>query len=230
MNKEHERFLVEEAAKLLEKTWTLGPDRECPDFLVTEGTQKFGLEVSEVFTGPQSRTGAEMKEKESKTQKAVDALRTEYENITNIALRVQLVGDMRAENMAKVVPALVEEDFVSKPILHRVKIDLDDGFSAHATKALRAEWFSVNDRVGWVDRDPAQCVADAVEKKSKKLPQYKEAVGSDIRLLLVADHIFNSGRLRLKEGAALDKRGFRVVYFFSYPESVIVFDCTSNKD
>ncbi len=230
MRKQHERFFVEEAAKLLGKTWSLGPDRERPDFLVIEGTQKFGLEVSEVFTGPQSRAGSKMKEKESKTQKAIDALRTEYEHITNIPLRVQLGGDMRAENMAKVVPALIAEDFVSKPICHHVKINLDDGFSVHATKALRTDWFSVNDRVGWVDRDPIQCIADAVEKKSKKLPQYKEAVGPDLRLLLVADRISNSGKLMLKERTALDMRGLRVVYFFSYPECVIVFDCASNKE
>ncbi len=224
LKKERERLFVEEAARLLGKTWTLWPDREQPDFLVTEGTQKFGLEVSQVFTGPQSPAGAAMKEMESNTQKAVDALRIKYEEITNIPLRVLLVGDTSAENMAKVVPALVEEDFASKLILHHVEINLGDGFTVHATRALRAEWFSVKDRVGWVDRDPIQCVADAVEKKSKKLPAYREAVGSDIRLLLVADRISNSGKLMLKKRAALDMRGFRAVYFFSYPECVIVFE------
>ncbi len=223
MNKEHERFFVEKAAKRLGTTWSLSPDRERPDFLVTEGTQKFGLEVSEVFMGPQSPAGAAMKEKENKTQKAVDALRFEYEEITNIPLRVQLVCDMCAKNMAKVVPALVAEDFASKPILHHADINLGDGFSAHVTKAFNAEWFSVNDRVGWVDRDPTKCIADAVEKKSRKLPAYREAAGSDIRLLLVADRIYNSGKLMLKERPALDVRGFQVVYFFSYPEDVIVF-------
>ncbi len=224
MKKEDERFFVEEAAKLLGTTWSLSPDRESPDFLVTEGTQKFGLEVSEVFMGPQSRDGSKIKEKESKTQKAVNALRLEYEEITNIPLRVQLVGDMCAKNMAKVVPALVAEDFASKPTLHHAEINLGDGFSVHVTKAICAEWFSVNDRVGWVDRDPIKCIADAVEKKSKKLPAYREAIGSDIRLLLVADRIYNSGKLMLKERPALDVQGFRVVYFFSYPDCVIVFD------
>lgn len=230
MKKQHERFLVEEAAKLMGKTWTLGPDREGPDFLVTEGKQKFGLEVSEVFTGQKIRTGSKMKKKESKTRKTIDALRTEYEKITNIPLRVQFVGDLRTENMAKVVPALAAEDFASKPILHHVKFDLDDGFSVHATKALRTDWFSVNDRIGWVNRDPIQCIADAVKKKCKKLPQYKESVGSDVRLLLVANRISNSGKLMLKEQAVLeDTRGFRVVYFFSYPDSVTAIECTSNS-
>ena len=224
MKKEHERVFVEETAKRLGTTWSLSRDRERPDFLVTEGTQKFGLEVSEVFIGPQSPAGAAKKEKESKTQKAVDALRSEYEEITNIPLRVQLVGDMCAKNMAKVVWALVAENFASKPICHHAEINLGDGFSVHVTKAFCAEWFSVNDRVGWVDCDPIKRIADAVEKKSKKLPAYREEVGPDVRLLLVADRIYNSGKLMLKEQPALELRGFRIVYFFSYPECVIVFD------
>jgi hypothetical protein len=224
LKKQDERFFVEEAARLLGKTWTLGPDRERPDFLVTEGTQKFGLEVSEVFAGPKRRAGAAIKERESKTQKDVEALRIKYEEITNIPLFVRFLGDMSDDNMATVVPALVAEDFASKPISHHVKIKLGDGFSVHATKALRAEWFRVNDRVGWVDRDPIQCIADRVKMKSMNLPQYRKAVGLDIRLLLVANRTYNSGKLMLKEPAKLDVRGFRVVYFFSYPECVIVFD------
>ena len=84
--KKRERFFVEAAAKLMNKTWSLGPDREHPDFLVTEGAQQFGLEVSEIFTGRRDRAGSAMKEKESKAQRAVDALRREYEAITNIPL------------------------------------------------------------------------------------------------------------------------------------------------
>ena len=165
-----------------------------------------------------------MKVEESKNQKAVEALRIEYEEITSIPLRVQFLGDLSADNMATVVPALVAEDFAPKPILHHVIIKSGDGFSVHVKKAFRADWFSVNDRVGWVDCNPAQCIADAVEKKSKKLPAYREAVGPDIRLLLVADRINNSGKLMLKERPELDVRGFQAVYFFSYPECVIVFD------
>ena len=230
MNKEHERFFVEEAAKNLGQDWSLSPDRESPDFLVTEGTQKFGLEVSEVFMGPEGSGGAAMKEKESKTQKALDALRIKYEETTNIPLRVRFLGDMSADQMAAVVPALVAEDFASKPILHHVKIKLGDGISVHVTKAFRAEWYSVNDRIGWVNCDPIQRIADAVEKKSKKLPAYREEVGLDIRILLVADRINNSGKLLLKERPPLDLRGFRVVYFYSYPECVIVFDCAKNQE
>ena len=139
MNKHQERFFIEETGKFLGKTWIIGPDRESPDFLVEEGPQIFGLEVSEVFTGPKSRSGAQMKERESNTQKIIDALRAKYEKRNNIPLRVLLVGDIHVERMDQILQILIEEDFVSKPILHHVEEKFDDGLSVYVTKALRAE-------------------------------------------------------------------------------------------
>jgi len=63
--KRRERFFVEQAGKLLGKAWILEEEREHPDFIVTEGEQRFGLEVCEIFTGPQDRAGSVMKRMES---------------------------------------------------------------------------------------------------------------------------------------------------------------------
>jgi hypothetical protein len=227
LKKNKERFFAELAGNLLHKMWELGPDREVPDFFVTEGTQRFGLEVCEIFTGPQSQDGSSMKRAEANTARVIDALRREYEVVANVPLRVKLVGDVCAENLALVVPALVAADFASKPVTYQAKIAPDTGLRAglsiYVTKALRPEWFSVNDRVGWVDRDPMPRITAAVMEKSKKLSQYKSAVGMDIRLLVVADHISNSGKLSLKEQSHLKLQGFRIVYFLSYPETVTIF-------
>lgn len=226
LKKKRERFFVEEAAKLMGKTWSLGPDREHPDFFVTEGAQQFGLEVSEIFTGRQGRAGSAVKEMESNTQRAVDALRREYETITNIPLIVKLVGDVCAENLALVVPALVAADLASKPVRHHAVIAPDTGLRAglrvHVTKALRPNWFSMKDRVGLVDHHPMPRISAAVKKKSSELPRYRQAVGSDdIHLFLVANHINNSGKLVVEEQAQLNLQGFKVVYFFPYPEPVV---------
>ena len=226
--KKRERFLVNRAAELLGRNWVLGPDREHPDFIVTEEAQQFGLEVREIFTGPQVRAGSKMKRKEAETQKVVDALRCQYEAIADIPLHIRLLGDTSVENLAAVVPALVAKELSTRPVGYQEVIELGNGLCVYVTRALHADWYSVNDRVGWVDRYPMKPVTDAIEQKSKKLPRYREAAGPDIRLLLVADRICNSGKLMLDEGAALDVQGFQVVYFFSYPESVTVFDCTSN--
>ena len=169
--KEGERFFVEKAAELLGKTWCLGPDRETPDFIVSEGEQQFGLEVCEIFTGAQSTAGSHMKRKESITQKAVSALRQEYESRRGIPLIVKFVGDMSDENMAVVLPALEAMNLSSKPFGHHDITEVDEGkakLRVHITRALQANWFSVNDRAGWVDRNPVDRIAKEIEKKSEK--------------------------------------------------------------
>jgi hypothetical protein len=114
-------------------------------------------------------------------------------------LRVRLVGNMSAQNMTTVVPALLANDFPTKPVGHHVVIDNDIGLRIHVTKAFRPEWFSVNHRAGWVDRNPTPIIAEAVRKKSNELARYREAAGPVIRLLLVANRINNSGKLMLKK-------------------------------
>ena len=68
MNKGQERFFVEEAARLLGVEWELAEDRESPDFLIDDGSCRFGLEVSELFAGPVGVKGAERKNAESINQ------------------------------------------------------------------------------------------------------------------------------------------------------------------
>src|ERR1700730_13593238 len=167
--KRRERFFVEQAAKLLGKTWILEEDREHPDFMVTEGRQRFGLEVCEIFVGPQDRAGSAMKRTESGVHRQLEALRREYEAITPTTLRVRIVGRLNPENMAAIVPALIAEDLASKPVGHHVIIDQCNGLRLHVTKALRPEWLSIVHRVGWVDRNPLPIIADAIRKKSEEL-------------------------------------------------------------
>jgi len=228
LKKNYERHLVEAAAKHLGNSWSLGPDREEPDFLVTEGEHQFGLEVCEIFTGRKNRDGSVKKKAEGETQRMVNAIRCKYEAIENIPLAVKFVGHLCAENMAKVVPALVESNLVSEPVGLRLVIDIDTGLHAglqiHVTKGFRPNWCSVMDRVGWVDQNPMPRIIAIVEKKLQKLPSYTKAVGSDVRLLIIANRIHNSGRLRLEERDLMDKKGFQEIYFFSYPDSVILLD------
>jgi hypothetical protein len=121
--KKQERFFVKEAARSLGKTWNLGGDREDPDFIVTEDAQQFGLEVTRVFMGPQNRKGSAMKTKESITQSAVGALRRKYEAISNIPLSVKFVGDMCADNLAKLFPRFLRKTFhQSRPVTRLIFI------------------------------------------------------------------------------------------------------------
>jgi len=223
VKKNKERHYLEEAAKRLGLPWVIGLDRECPDFIVTEGTHQFGIEVSEIFMGATGANGSQMKRAESGVQRKLNTLRAEFEAAANIPLTVKFVGNMSEPNTTFVRDRLLAEDFASKPIAYRTVIDTHNGLRVHVTKALRPDWYSVNDRVGWVDRNPLPQIIDAVSKKSGELARYIEAAGPDVRLLLFADCIYNSGKLRLEEPFEIDLCGFSRVYFFSYPETVTVF-------
>jgi hypothetical protein len=229
LKKSRERFLTQEAAKLMGKTWDFGPDREHPDFLVTEGTRQFGLEVSEVFMGSQDRAGSAMKKIESDSQGVLNTLRRDYETNANIPLTVKFVGDMCDANMATVVPALFAADLTSKPIGHHFIHDTGTGLRVHVTKAFRSDWYTINHRAGFVDRNPTGILAEAIAKKSKELSRYRAAIGADIRLLLVADRIHNSGKLTLEERVSLDLSGFNAVYFYSRPENVTIFETAGSS-
>jgi hypothetical protein len=69
---------------------------------------------------------------------------------------------------------------------------------------------------------PTDIISQAIGDKSQNLPRYKASVGDDIRLLLVADAIQNSGKLRLEPAAAFDFLGFREIYLFPYPEEALI--------
>jgi hypothetical protein len=67
------------------------------------------------------------------------------------------------DSVATVVPALLAQDLSSKSIGHQVVLDSGSGLRVHVTKAFRPDWYSVNDRVGFVDRNPRRIIADALQ-------------------------------------------------------------------
>lgn len=233
VQKRRERNFVKEAARLLGKTWDLGDDREHPDFIVVENGQRFGLEVRQIFIGRQDDAGSSLKAGESRMQCTLNGLQRQYEAVENIPLNVHFVGNMEADNLATVIPALLAQGLPSKPLGYRFVHDTTVAHPArarlrvHVTKAYRPNWFSGNDRAGFVDRSPHGIIVDAIAQKATELTRYKESAGDDIRLLLIADQISNSGKLRLDGGGQFDFHGFKVVYLFPYPEDVIVLEETA---
>lgn len=228
LQKRRERIFVEEAARLLDKPWDLGDDREHPDFIVSDGGHRLGLEVTQIFVGPHDDAGSSLKAAESMTQGTLRALQREYEAIENIPLVAKFVGNTDVSNLATVIPALLAEDLQTRPVAYRFVHDTTVAnpdrarLRVHITKAFRPDWYSVNDRAGFVNRNPHETIDKAIIKKAAQLPRYIQTAGSDVRLLLVADRIHNSGKLTLDGGAEFDLRGFSAVYLFPYPENVII--------
>ena len=153
--KDREQFFAEHAARSLGKAWRFDQSIERPDFIVSEAGHRFGLEVTGVFMGLQASGGSLMKAREFKTQKVVNAMRRAYEAAADVPLHVRFVGIMDAGNMAKVLPALLAEDFPSKPVAYQTVIDTGSGLRVHVTTGFRPNWYSVNDRVGFVERNPS---------------------------------------------------------------------------
>ena len=223
MNKHEERFYVERAAEMLGVSWMIGEDRESPDFLVTDGAHEFGLEVSELFRGPVGRKGAVRKAEESNHQRTINQYWRMYEAEKDIPLDVKISGIVNEQTMGDLLRCLLEHDFESMDTGAQTEFHLRENFKIHVTKAFRSRWFRVDDRIGPVNVNPVPVIDRAVKNKSQRLSEYQESVGGDIRLLLVADRIFASGKLKLIEKSPIDTRGFRTVYFMSYPESITVF-------
>lgn len=198
-----ERFHVEQAIRCLKAEWTILAERETPDFIIKEGDHQFGLEVNEIFVGPQGVSGSEMKKGETKRQKMLEYLRAEYEKVVPIPLTVRFVGRINPETLAPVVQSLFDLDLAAEPTGFRRVIDTQLGLRVHVTKSFRPDWFSVMDRVGCVQFNSQQIIAGAIEVKSKKLPQYQIAIGPDVRLLLVANRIQTAENFASAKSAVL---------------------------
>lgn len=158
---------------------------------------------------------------ESGRQARVNALRRDYEAVAGgTPLNVRFVGNISEANLARVVPELLAAELVSKPPLFSMVVDNDDGLRVHVTRSLHPDWIYIGDHVGWVDRAPLPRIVEAVARKAEELPVYRNACGDDVRLLVYADRLLNSGKLELQGEPKIDRMGFSAVYFLSYPVSV----------
>ena len=224
--KRRERFFVEQAIYSLGAGWTIREERDPPDFIIADGDHLFGLDVVDVFGGSRNEHGSLTKRAESDTQKHLNSLRHQYEAKTGVNLCVKFLGRIASDGLANVVSELVALDLASKPMTYQTVVEIQTGLDAplklYVTKTNRSEWFAMSDRVGFVTPNPDAILAEEIARKSKKLAQYKSLVGEDVRLLLVADRIQNSGKIGDMTHGAFDFHGFRAVYFFPYPEKVLV--------
>ena len=222
MNKQQERFYVDEAAQILNVQWQILEERESPDFLVADGSKRFGLEITEVFKGPVSRKGAVLKEAESLNQRTIDTFRRLHAQNGGPPLRIQILGKVDDQTMTSFVAELAAHDITSMSITEQITVKTAH-LKALVTKALRADWHSVDDRIGFVNQNALPVIQQAVADKAAMLQKYTNAVGEDVRLLLVARRTRASGMLDVNQDSTLDLYGFRTVYFFAYPESVKSF-------
>lgn len=227
LKKEIERHYAETTARLLGQSWMLSDDRENPDFLVSDSNTKFGLEVCQVFNGSDDLHGSLLRRREGQNFQILEAARREYEASGGPGLHLKFLGRPSPTTSSELIATLKSLDLHSKPERHREEFELVGGSKVYAQVTKNPRWYSVSDRAGWVNQDPFPIVAAAIKRKSEKLGLYKGAAGDDVRLLLVADRILNSGKMEFVEDVDIDSMGFSAIYFLSYPESATTLSCSS---
>lgn len=208
-----------QASLKLGEEWHL-EEREAPDFLVTTATGMFGLEVTDCHIGARTRGGSKARAAESANARWLKNVREEYERQGGVGLHLRYFGEASEAARLRLLAALgstvFEDTYDSPPREFSIL-----GGRAWASKAPHTVWTMVSDRVGWVSHDGAYLQRE-IDAKAEKLTKYRE-ICSDIRLLVVADRIHNSGKLELDDDFIPNLRGFDAVYFFSYPISVTAF-------
>ena len=226
MKKNQEKYYVEQAAEHLNVSWKIVKDRESPDFLISEEDHIFGLEVSELFCGLEEEKGSDDKAHESNNQTMIDWFQKKFEVEKSDFLTVAIWGSINETTMGKLHDDLLQIDFGSmnfgdKIVLEQPKeLERSERLKAYVTKAFRHDWYRLNDRIGFVNQNALHFIDNRVAEKAIKLDKYKINVGPDVRLLLIANWNNNSGKMRISEQSekpTFNPRGFKSVYFLSYP-------------
>ena len=143
--------------------------------------------LNSVACSPDQR-GPRRGAKSSRRARAMaDALRAHYEQQAGgTSSWVQLVGCQCPIHLAAVVPALLALDLDDQARGHAASTRLGkDGWLCDAELAVvvqrsiagQANWLSVNDRVGWVDRKPEARIGEAVRERRVPCPPSGSARG-----------------------------------------------------
>lgn len=224
MTTNHQKHLeliyAKKAGELLDEAWKVEPSPDevsWPDLIVTTELGNFGLEVSEIYLDA-SNYGSTQKANEKKNLQTIQKLADNYYNTNCSSIKADFLGDISHHDnllnaIRRAVPRLSESE--QKRIApYRGSViyirRLPDRLGAYK------KWNYVSDKGGWVSNIDKVIIERAIARKAKNLPKYVKYI-SDVRLLLVSNRIFNSGKTRLVGDMTCDTHGFNTVYYLSYP-------------
>lgn len=218
--KAFERSIVHQAALKLGEEWEVN-DRESPDFLVDATTGRFGLEVTECHAGPKDKGGSPVRRSESFNSRWLAEVRREFSATSDTPLHVRYYGEASDAARLELLDVLQSARFEERSDFFSLWQAVGEG-RVFAFKTQHSAWNVFSDRSGPMSSD-GHCLQREIDKKAEKLARYHN-ICTDVRLLAFTFPTYNSGRFELPEGFIPDLRGFDVVYFFSYPARVRVFD------
>ena len=226
MTTKHQKSLeliyAKKTGELLGESWKVEPSPDevsWPDLIVTTELGKFGLEVREIYLDESSK-GSTKKANEKNNLKNIKKLADAYYKINCTSIKADLLGDIGHHDkllnaIIRGVPQLSE--------FEQKRIEPYNGCVIYVRRlpdqlGEYKRWNYVSDKVGWVSNIDKDLIDRAIDEKAKNLPKYANNI-SDVRLLLVSNRIFNSGKACLEDDITCDTRGFNNVYYLSYPEA-----------
>lgn len=221
--KELEKIYAAKAADLLGESWEISASHDeenWPDLIVRHQGEVFGVEVREIFSD-EARKGSRMKSDERFNIKALAAIAEMYYQQSGSPIRVNTLGSL--EEKEQILLALRA---TSEPLqeLEQARVEVGRDCIAYVrrlpeTFGKYTRWTHVADRAGWVRNLDSFFIEEKIAEKAAKLKKYQR-YHNEVRLLLVANRVYNSGRMSFTNVIPADGQGFAEVYLLSYPDAV----------
>lgn len=218
--KRQEALYVEACASQLARPWRIVTEGEAPDFLIDDSGVRFGLEVTNLFLEDDGR-GSAIRWREGRGDKIMQKIRRAYEDHSGTTIDLKLPRRPKDADAADLVDKLIALKLEDKPVGTRAEFLLSDGTIGRVQRSYHPSWLVIEDAVGWVDRNGGSLLQALIERKAIKLREYERNVGGEMRLLVIADRMRNSGKIEVRSYDRIDTMGFAIVYFFSYPDHVL---------
>lgn len=199
-----------------------------PDLMITTSSNdKFGLEVRDMYVDDSSKGSIE-KGNESFRHKLLKKLSVEYYAKRGVPILLDIRGPFYNESVGKILDYLLsvklqewvhtEHDIIIHNKKTRLFIErLPSDFGQYCY------WKCMDDNIGWVERITEDKIEKIVKEKSIHIDKYRKNV-SNVSLLIVANRIYNSGKMLLEKSREINTCGFDKVYFYMHPIKVVVYD------
>ncbi len=219
--KDIEVLYAEKVSELLNKTWdvAIAPNESnWPDLCVRTEWGGFGLEVREIYLDEASN-GSGAKASESENSKHIRKLSGDYYRSGNPPIMVKFWDsieqiDRILDSLISTASQLSEWELLRVRPYDSCRIDvrrLPDSFVNYN------RWCPACDQIGWVASMPEHVLNNVIAEKAQNLQKYAMNM-SEVRLLLVSNRRFKSGKARLGSDITCDPCGFSKVYYLSFPE------------
>ena len=222
-SKIQERIYVESFLAGLDEAYTIIEERESPDFLIADESERFGMEVAQVFRDQAKvhNSGSPAKAKESRRSKFLHHIARDYYLSGGLPLNVRaLLSDPGAIDRTR----LIDQIKHARPSIPREGVKINVGRSTFYLTALPLEWGSynrwvcVNNSVAWHGKIGPADVLPVIEQKAAHLACYRLVVPR-VELLLVVDGMYASGMVGWDPAQPFPSlHGFDAIHLYFHPE------------